>query len=316
MMIDAVLTKLEMDLHAALNFFIIGMVATARAQLESALAEVNTKRVKELAEVSEQRTKVDTERAELQCEIDAMQTHKEQQEGHIQLNVGGYRNETSVQTLRRVPGNVFDAYFSGRYAQDVCTDGSIFVDRDGMLFGHVLGYMRDGVVSVVEQNELQRMRLLRLLKREFYFFSIEVQAEHGGGMSQASFDSLIIAAKSSLDAPENSEFADDNGEMKDAEDEVELNMSEKKEGGNGVKISERSRQATRRNTARRDVEGETPSSKWCTKCLADKKLDDFPLGTSYISGRQSMCRPCLSEKRRLAKSKKDERGNEIEKAAV
>jgi hypothetical protein len=53
-----------------------------------------------------------------------------------------------VQTLRRVPHTFFDAYFSGRYAQDVCDDGSIFVDRDGEYFGHVLEYMRDGVVSV------------------------------------------------------------------------------------------------------------------------------------------------------------------------
>jgi hypothetical protein len=32
----------------------------------------------------------------------------------------------------------------------VCTDGSIFVDRDGEHFGHVLKNMRDGVVEVAE----------------------------------------------------------------------------------------------------------------------------------------------------------------------
>jgi hypothetical protein len=37
------------------------------------------------------------------------------------------RFETSGQTLRRVPQTFFDAYFSGRYAQDVCADVSIFV---------------------------------------------------------------------------------------------------------------------------------------------------------------------------------------------
>jgi hypothetical protein len=30
------------------------------------------------------------------------------------------------------------------FVQDVCMDGSIFVDRDGEHFGHVLEYMRDG----------------------------------------------------------------------------------------------------------------------------------------------------------------------------
>jgi hypothetical protein len=109
-----------------------------------------------------------------------MQTHKVAQEGHVEVNIGGRRFETSVQTLRRVPHTFFDAYFSGRYAQDVCADGSIFVDRDGEHFGHVLEYMRDGVVSVASQeaSELD-IGLLRLLKREFGFYCIELMA--GGG---------------------------------------------------------------------------------------------------------------------------------------
>jgi hypothetical protein len=43
-----------------------------------------------------------------------------------------------VQTLQRGPHTFSDAYFSGRYAQVVCRDGSIFVDRDGEHFRHVL----------------------------------------------------------------------------------------------------------------------------------------------------------------------------------
>jgi hypothetical protein len=74
---------------------------------------------------------VDARRAELQREVAAMHVQKEAQEGRVELNIGGYRYETSVQTLRRVPHTFCDAYFSGRYAQDVCNDGSIFVDRDG-----------------------------------------------------------------------------------------------------------------------------------------------------------------------------------------
>jgi hypothetical protein len=49
-----------------------------------------------------------------------MQTHKEAQEGCVELNIGGRRFKTSVQTLRRVPHTFYDAYFSGGYAQDVC----------------------------------------------------------------------------------------------------------------------------------------------------------------------------------------------------
>jgi hypothetical protein len=106
-----------------------------------------------------------------------MHKHKEAQEGRVLLNIGGYRFETSVQTLRRVPHTFFDAYFSGRYAQDVCNDGSIFVNRCGEHFGHVLEYMRDGVVLVAEADARPSVSLLRALKREFGFYCIELCAE-------------------------------------------------------------------------------------------------------------------------------------------
>jgi hypothetical protein len=119
---------------------------------------------------------VDNERDDLHREIASMHTHKEAQEGRVELNIGGYRFETSVQALRRVPHTFFDAYFSGRYAQDVCDDGSIFVDRDGEHFGHVLEYMRDGVVLVAEPGAHPSVSLLRALKREFGFYCIELCA--------------------------------------------------------------------------------------------------------------------------------------------
>jgi hypothetical protein len=139
-MFDALLDALESEPQAALNTAVTGLVATAWTQLEEAVAEFAEKRAKGLAEVAQ-------ERADLHSEIEAMQTHQAQQEGRVELNIGGYRFQTSVETLRRVPHTFFDAYFSGRYAQDVCSDGSIFVDRDGKHFGHVLEYMRDGESS-------------------------------------------------------------------------------------------------------------------------------------------------------------------------
>jgi hypothetical protein len=115
----------------------------------------------------------------LDSEVEAMQTHKEAQEGRVELNIGGSRFETSVQTLRHVPHTFFDTYFSGQYAQDVCRDGSIFVDRDGEHFGHVLQYMRDGVLSVAEPGAQPSVSLLRALKREFGYYCIDMGAELG-----------------------------------------------------------------------------------------------------------------------------------------
>jgi N-acetylneuraminic acid mutarotase len=100
-----------------------------------------------------------------------MHRQEEHHEGRVELDVGGVRYVTSAETLRRVPWTFFGAYFRGRYQLDRSEDGSIFIDRDGSLFGHVLEYLRDGVVSIAEDVDLG---LLRRLKREFGFYSIDV----------------------------------------------------------------------------------------------------------------------------------------------
>jgi hypothetical protein len=158
-----------------------GILDAAEQQRSQDIAGVAEERVNGLTEVAAERTKglteVETRWVELHREIAAMRMHKEAQEGRVELNIGGYRFETSVQTLRRVPHTFFDAYFSGRYAQDVCLDGSIFVDRDGEHFGHVLEYMRDGVVSVAAPGMRPSVSLLRALKREFGFYCIELYTD-------------------------------------------------------------------------------------------------------------------------------------------
>jgi hypothetical protein len=167
-MFDAVLTKLEMDLRTAFDENLISLVAMARTRFDGAQADMARVRAKELAEVAR-------ENSDLNREIAAMHMHKEAHEGRVVLNVGGFRYETSVQTLRRLPHTFFDAYFSGRYAQDVCADGSIFIGRDSKHFGQVLQYLRDGVVSAAEQDTSElNVSLLRLLKREFGFYCIEI----------------------------------------------------------------------------------------------------------------------------------------------
>jgi hypothetical protein len=181
MAFESLLSELETDLRAALDTCITGLVSTARTRLQGAQVDIDKERTKGIAEVEEQRnkalTEVDEQRRQLALEIEAMHTHQEKQQGRVELNIGGYRFETSVQTLRRLPHTFFDAYFSGRYAQDVCADGSIFVDRDGEHFGHVLEYMRDGVLSVAEPGAQPSVALLLSLKREFGFYSMQLYAE-------------------------------------------------------------------------------------------------------------------------------------------
>jgi hypothetical protein len=184
-MFESMLGALESELRAALNTAVTGLVAMARTRLEEAVAEVAKERAKGLAEVAQERT-------DLHREIETMQIHQAKQEGRVELNIGGYRFQTSVETLRRLPHTFFDAYFSGRYAQDVCNDGSIFVDRDGAHFGHVLEYMRDGVVSVAEPGASSSVPLLRALKREFGFYCIELCAEQPIALDRPSEVAFVV----------------------------------------------------------------------------------------------------------------------------
>jgi hypothetical protein len=178
MLFDALLHKLEGDLRASCD----AAMASARAQLERGLADLARERAKGLDEVKKERAEglaeVAKEKADLHREIAAMQKQQEAQQGRVVLDVGGYRYTTSVQTLRRLPGTFFDAYFSGRYTMDRSEDGSIFIDRDGKHFGQVLEYLRDGVVSSAERDASEiDVGELRWLKREFGFYCIELYAE-------------------------------------------------------------------------------------------------------------------------------------------
>jgi influenza virus NS1A-binding protein len=184
-------------------------LASARTQLEGGLADLAKERAKGLAEVNTERAKglaeVAKEKADLHREIAAMQKQQEaQQQGRVVLDIGGYRYTTSVQTLRRLPGTFFDAYFSGRYTMDRSEDGSIFIDRDGKHFGQVLEYLRSGVVSMAEKDVLELdVGELRWLKREFGFYCIELYAdpqEVAFVVGGANSDNSMLASMERYDA--------------------------------------------------------------------------------------------------------------------
>jgi hypothetical protein len=185
---EETLAAMRREIRPLLEMAMEDVLIKARVELEDAelqrakgLVEVAEEHAKGLVEVAEERAKglaaVDARWDELHREVATMHKQREAQEGHVELNIGGYRFQTSVQTLRRIPHTFFDAYFSGRYARDVCVDGSIFVDRDGEHFGHILEYMRDGVVSVAEPDACPSVSLLRALKREFGYYCIKLVAE-------------------------------------------------------------------------------------------------------------------------------------------
>jgi N-acetylneuraminic acid mutarotase len=230
-MFDLLLDTLEKDLTTALGVAVAVLVSDARTRLQDAAVEVAKERAKNLAEVATERAtalaEVDARRGELSREMEAMRTHQEMQEGHIELNIGGHHFQTSVQTLRRVPNTFFDAYFSGRYAQDVCNDGSIFVDRDGEYFSYVLEYMRSGVVSMAEPGARPSVPLLRALKREFGFYCIELCAEQTVEPQQPEMVYVIGGERSErYDGEEEGDYMIDSFELYDAaSDQWDLSLT-------------------------------------------------------------------------------------------
>lgn len=68
----------------------------------------------------------------------------------IPLNVGGVKYMTRLSTLKRYPDSMLAALFSGRYRVDKDADGNYFLDSNGVLFGHLLEYLRNGLIPPKE----------------------------------------------------------------------------------------------------------------------------------------------------------------------
>ncbi|BFG33668.1 hypothetical protein CerSpe_199420 [Prunus speciosa] len=87
----------------------------------------------------------------------------------IRLNIGGNKFCTSVDTLtQREPNSMLAAMFSGRHnvvCEEDCEKGYVFIDRDGTHFRHILNWLRDGTVPLLEE----RCKYSELLREAEYF---------------------------------------------------------------------------------------------------------------------------------------------------
>ena len=89
----------------------------------------------------------------------------------INLNVDGHKFTTSLQTLQSDPNSMLGVMFSGRHLVIKQDDGSILIDRDGMLFHMLLNYLR-GNISSVEQWCYDRI-ILSDLSSEAKFYQLK-----------------------------------------------------------------------------------------------------------------------------------------------
>jgi hypothetical protein len=117
---------------------------------------------------------INAEREKLDADKRTVQAHAETTAGIITLNVGGKLYVTSVPTLLRCAESLFVTLLSGWNAGRVLSSGTIFIDRDGENFKHILSYLRTGTLLVAEKGYNPSVTLLRDLKREFQHFNIEI----------------------------------------------------------------------------------------------------------------------------------------------
>ncbi|XP_042444911.1 FH protein interacting protein FIP2-like isoform X2 [Zingiber officinale] len=75
------------------------------------------------------------------------------------LNVGGKKYATTIDTLtQREPDSMLATIFSGQHT--VFTDdktGMIFIDRDGKHFRHILNWLRDGIIPMLQDSDYQEL---------------------------------------------------------------------------------------------------------------------------------------------------------------
>ncbi|XP_041353827.1 uncharacterized protein LOC121371763 [Gigantopelta aegis] len=122
------------------------------------------------AEKKKEKEEITRQWQQLRDEITRMEEVHNIQKGRIKLDVGGHVYTTSVLTLTRDPDSMLAAMFSGRHELKREEDGSVFIDRDGTHFRHILNYLRDGGLNI---DSLPRSRqVLRELRNEAIYYQL------------------------------------------------------------------------------------------------------------------------------------------------
>ena len=105
----------------------------------------------------------------------------------INLNIGGRRFTTSLQTLTKDPDSMLAAMFSGKFEVKPSEDGAFFIDRDGKHFRFILNYLRDGELIVPEGATF-----LKELEAEAKFYQIKGLLQELEDKKRECFEESVI----------------------------------------------------------------------------------------------------------------------------
>jgi len=103
----------------------------------------------------------------------------------VSLNVGGHRFDVARDTLQSVPGSKLSQILSDQVSAVLDDNGIVFIDRDSILFAHVLRFLRDADLWIPPADR----DLLLQLRGEARFFLLN------------DMDRLLMEALFRLEAP-------------------------------------------------------------------------------------------------------------------
>eukprot|EP01112_Ceratiomyxa_fruticulosa_P011416 TRINITY_DN3095_c0_g2_i1.p1 TRINITY_DN3095_c0_g2~~TRINITY_DN3095_c0_g2_i1.p1 ORF type:complete len:394 (-),score=71.28 TRINITY_DN3095_c0_g2_i1:126-1175(-) len=111
----------------------------------------------------------------------------------IELNIGGYKFSTTLDTLTKHRDSFFGSMFGGYMALKPNKDGSFFIDRDGTHFHYILSYLRTNELVIPENEPTPNLTKILLLEAEFYQISPLIdELRRNIKVNEPLFDSAIL----------------------------------------------------------------------------------------------------------------------------
>ena len=116
----------------------------------------------------------------------------------VEINVGGYRYTTPLQTLRKDPNSMLAAMFRERDYEKSChvglardSTGAYFIDYDGSSFGELLNYLRGDGSFIPPRDAMSRERLQRTA---CYFQVLGLLQHLGDDDKEMSFAEQVVSS--------------------------------------------------------------------------------------------------------------------------
>ena len=142
-------------------------------------------------EAGEQQDALSQQKQSLQREVELMEHAAGQLKEVVKLNIGGTLFRTSRATLTATP-SMLATMFSGRHAVPTDDDGSVFIDRDGRHFHHVLNYLRTGSAVLPQADDAQQELLV---EADYYQLGGLIEALSGKGRFERQLGPLNVALR-------------------------------------------------------------------------------------------------------------------------